>query len=184
MVATAKRGRLVALVCGAALALAGCESSSEGSATPSAPSIAPETPTGFDPCTDIPQEVLDSEGLEDPMPDDSRAGGGLKWDGCMWVITDGYTPSIRTTNITLEMVREKNFPEETEFTAGTRKAISTRQLESHAEASCIVNVEMRGGSLEFALTNPSSNRKTGHLDTCDLARNLAVKVAPSIPAGA
>jgi hypothetical protein len=187
MVVIAGRERLVvALMCGAVLALTltGCESSSEGTATPDTPSMAPAAPTGFDPCTDIPQEVLDSEGLEDPMPDDSSAGGGLKWDGCMWVITDGYTPSIRTTNITLEMVKGKNFPEATEFTAGGRQAISTRQLEAHAEASCIVNVQMNGGSLEFALTNPASNRKTGHLDTCGLARTLATKVAPSIPAGA
>lgn len=184
MVATAGRGRLiVALVCGAVLTLTGCDSSSEGAVTGATPSVAPEVPDGFDPCLDIPQEVLDSEGLRSPRPDDSSASGGIKWDGCTWRITDGYTAGIRTTNITLEMVKSKNFPEETEFSAGDRKAISTRQLEDHAEASCIVNVEMNGGSLEFMLSNPSSNRKTGHLDTCELARNLAGKVAPSIPAG-
>ncbi|WP_082681643.1 DUF3558 domain-containing protein [Nocardia jinanensis] len=170
-------------MCGAVLALTGCESSSEGSATPATPSVAPEVPSGFEPCTDIPQAVLDSEGLRSSRPDDSSAGGGIKWNGCMWVITDGYTARIQTTNITLEMVKGKNFPEATEFTAGDRRAISTRQSTSHVEASCIVNVEMDGGSLEFGLTNPASNRKTGHLDTCELARNLAGKVAPSIPAG-
>lgn len=177
------RGSLVALVCGAVLALTGCQSSSEGTAAPSTPSVAPEVPVGFEPCTDVPQEVLASEELRSPRPDDSSAGGGIKWNGCTWRITDGYTAGIRTTNMTLEMVKVKNFPEEMEFVAGGRKAISTRQLEAHAEASCIVNVEMNGGSLEFMLSNPSSNRKTGHLDTCELARNLASKVAPSIPAG-
>jgi hypothetical protein len=102
----------------------------------------------------------------------------------MWVNADGYTASIQTTNITLSMVKGKNFPEAKEFTAGGRKAISTRQLEAHAEASCVVNVEMKGGTLEFGLTNPPSAPLTGHLDTCELARNLASKVAPSLPGDA
>ncbi|MFI1459256.1 DUF3558 domain-containing protein [Nocardia carnea] len=178
-----KRRVLVALVSGAVLALTGCESSTEETVTPATPSVAPDVPVGFEPCTDIPQEVLGSEGLRSPSPNDSSSGG-IKWNGCMWVQTDGYGASIQTTNITLQMVKDKHFPEETEFTVGDRRAISTRQLEEHAEASCIVNVEMKGGSLEISLTNPPSRRKTGHLDTCELARNLANKVAPTIPANA
>ncbi|MFI2231884.1 DUF3558 domain-containing protein [Nocardia testacea] len=188
MVATAGRGRLiVALVCGAVLTLTGCESSTD-SATPTetseSPSLAANVPAGFDPCTDIPQSVLDSEGLEQKIPDSSDLSSGVKRQGCMWVQTDGYAASIVTTNVTLDMVRGKNFPEATEFTIGSRRALSTRQLEAHAEESCYVNVEMTGGSLEFGLTNSSSNRKTGHLNTCDLARTLAEKVAPTIPVGA
>lgn len=182
MVIAGKRRLLITLVSGSVLALTGCESSTGESATSTTPSVASEVPAGFDPCTDIPGGVLDSEGLRDPTPNDSSAGG-IKWNGCMWVQTDGYGASIQTTNITLEMVKNKHFPEETQFTAGSRPAISTRQLQDHAEHSCIVNVEMVGGSLEFTLTNPPSRRKTGHLDTCELARNLAIKVAPSIPAG-
>ncbi|WP_328398101.1 DUF3558 domain-containing protein [Nocardia sp. NBC_00416] len=184
--ATSGRGRLIALVCGAVFVLAGCESSTQGETTTegsATPSIAADVPAGFDPCIDIPQDVLDSEGLEDPMPQNSDTSGG-KWEGCMWVQTDGYTASIQTTNITLDMVKGKNFPEATVFTAGGRQAISARQSEAHPKASCVVNVEMNGGSLEFGLTNPPSRDKTGHLDTCDLARALATKIAPTIPAGA
>lgn len=181
MAIAGKRRLLIALFSGAVLALTGCESSTEETATPTP--TTPEVPAGFEPCTDIPQEILDSEGLRSPTPSDSSSGG-IKWNGCMWVQTDGYGVSIQTTNITLQMVQDKKFPEEKAFTAGDRRAISTRQLEEHAEASCIVNVEMKGGSLEISLTNPPSRRKTGHLDTCELARNLANKVAPTIPANA
>lgn len=184
MVAAGKRKALIALMGAAVLVLTGCESATEGSEGPETPSVAAEVPAGFDPCTDIPQEVFNSEGLRNPRPDDSSASGGIKWEGCMWVNADGYTASIQTTNITLAMVKGKNFPDTEEFTAGGRKAISTRQLEAHAEASCVVNMEMNGGSLEFGLTNPPSAPLTGHLDTCELARNLAGKVAPSIPGDA
>ncbi|WP_328389825.1 DUF3558 domain-containing protein [Nocardia sp. NBC_00416] len=183
MAVSANRMRWGVLACGAVLALAGCESGTEGSAGPVTPSMAAEVPAGFDPCTDIPQEVLESEDLAGySRPTSSDTSGG-KWKGCVFIQTDGYAAGIQTTTVTVDMVRDKGFPEATEFTAGGRKAISTRQLEEHAEASCFVNVEMNGGSLEFGLTNPSSNRKTGHLDTCELARALAEKVVPAIPAG-
>ncbi|WP_280433992.1 DUF3558 domain-containing protein [Nocardia carnea] len=165
------------------MALTGCESSTGGSAAPVTPSMAPDVPVGFDPCTDVPQSVLDSEGLRNKIPDDTESSSGVMWRGCLWGQPDGYSASIQTTNLTLDMVRDKNFSDATEFTVGPRKAISTRQLEEHSEESCFVNIEMNGGSLEFGLTNPSSGDKTGHLDTCELARGLAEKVAPSIPAG-
>lgn len=186
MVAIGNRKRLIALVCGSVFVLAGCDSSTEGaSATqvPAGPTLAAEVPAGFDPCTDIPQGVLDSEGLRNKVPDKSEKSSGAKWVGCLWGQPDGYSASIRTTNLTLELVRSKNFADATEFTAGGRPALSTRQLEQRPDESCHVNVEMEGGTLEFGLTNPPSGDKTGHLDTCELARSLAQKVAPSIPAG-
>jgi hypothetical protein len=187
VVAVGNRGQLIALVCGVVLVLSGCGSSTEGAASPEVPAdptLAAEIPTGFDPCTDIPQEVLDSEGLRNKNPDKSVRSSGAKWLGCLWAQPDGYGVSIRTTNLTLELVRSKDFPDATEFTAGGRPALSARQLEHRPKESCHVNVEMVGGTLEFGLTNPPSRSKTGHMDTCELARALAGKVAPSIPAGA
>lgn len=187
MVAMGNRKRLTALVCGAVFVLAGCDSSTEGAASPevpAGPTLAAEIPAGFDPCNDIPQDVLDSEGLRGKNPDKSERSSGAKWVGCLWAQPDGYGVSIRTTNLTVELVRSKNFADATEFTAGGRPALSTRQLEHRPEESCHVNVEMKGGSLEFGLTNPPSRSKSGQTDTCVLARALAEKVAPSIPAGA
>ena len=175
-----KCGLLVALVSGI-LALTGCGSSSADEAA--APSATPEAPSGFQPCTDVPQAVLDSEELRNRTPDDATAGG-IVWDGCMWLQTDGYSVGIRTTNMTLEMVKGKNFPGTEGFEAGGRPAVVSQQGEAPLNASCNVNVQMVGGSLEFLLSNPPSRSKTGHLDTCELVRNLASKVAPNIPAAA
>ncbi|WP_280421884.1 DUF3558 domain-containing protein [Nocardia carnea] len=178
-----KRRLVIALVGGAALALTGCESSTGGSAAPVTPSLAPDVPAGFNPCTDVPQSVLDSEGLKMPTADDTELSSGAKWRGCIWASADGYAVGIQTTNLTLDMVREKNFPETEEFTLGARRALSTRRAEGNPEESCYVNIEMTGGSLQFRLTNPASAPDTGHLDSCELARTLAGKVEPSIPAG-
>jgi hypothetical protein len=180
--------RLTILAVGAALVLAGCGRTGDGTtpteASSAKPSIGPEVPTGYDPCTDIPQSVLDSESLRHKTNEDSNASGGVKWRGCGWVQPDGYAPAIRTTNLTVDMVRDKKFADAREYSISGRRAISTRQVEERLDAVCVVNVEMKGGSLEFFVSNQPSNRKTGQLDTCVLAKSLAEKVVPTLPATA
>lgn len=177
--------RLTVLAVGAALVLAGCGPADDGAAPTGAssasPSLATDAPTGYDPCADIPQSVLDSENLRSKDKKDANSSGGVKWRGCMWAQPDGYVATIRTTNLTVDMVRNKNFADTREYAIGGRRAISTRQVEEHPDAVCTINVEMKGGSLEFFLSNPPSNRKTGHLDTCALAKTLAEKVVPTVP---
>ncbi|WP_280238862.1 DUF3558 domain-containing protein [Nocardia abscessus] len=178
--------RLSVLAIGAALVLTGCGPSDDDAAptgtSPASPSTAPDAPTGYDPCADIPQSVLDSENLRYKTNEDRNAPGGIKWRGCGWVQPDGYAPAITTTNISVDMVRDKKFADTREYTINGRRAISTRQVEEHPDAVCTINVEMKGGSLEFFLSNPPSNRKTGQLDTCALAKSLAEKVVPTMPA--
>lgn len=180
--------RLAILAVGAALVLTGCgpadDDASPTPASSASPTIPPDVPTGYDPCTDIPQSVLDSENLRSKDKQDSNASGGIKWRGCGWLQTDGYAPVITTTNITVDMVRDKRFPDTREYAINGRRAISTRQVEEHPDAVCTINVEMKGGSLEIFLSNPPSRKNTGSLDTCALARTLAEKVVPTIPATA
>ncbi|WP_406280400.1 DUF3558 domain-containing protein [Nocardia sp. NBC_00881] len=187
MTSGANSQRLTIFAVGAALALAGCGPSTDGDVKPTGspsanPSIAPDVPTGYNPCTDIPQSVLDSESLRSKDKEDSDASGGVKWRGCAWLQTDGYAPAIRTTNLTVDMVRDKKFADAREYTINGRRAISTRQVDEHPDAVCTINVEMKGGSLEFFLSNPPSNRKTGQLNTCELAKALAEQVVATMPA--
>ncbi|MFF3226349.1 DUF3558 domain-containing protein [Nocardia suismassiliense] len=181
------------LVLGAVFVLAGCGPADDGDRKPTGSTNSPATsktglaadvPSGFNACNDIPQAVLDSEKLLDKTPNDSNANGGIKWRGCLWAKTDGYAASIQTTNITVDMVQDKKFPDSREFTIGNRRALSTRQIADRPAEACTVNVEMKGGSLELNLTNPASSKATGHLNTCDLARGLAEKIAPAMPATA
>ncbi|WP_083894339.1 DUF3558 domain-containing protein [Nocardia tenerifensis] len=179
--------RVVAVGCGAVVLLGGCGPSDDGdgkagSSSTSKTSVAPDVPAGYDPCKDVPQSVLDSEKLLDKTPDNSSVDGGIKWRGCLWAQTDGYAASIQTTNITVEMVRARHFPDTHEFSIDGRRAISSRQSTDHPDAACTVDVEMKGGSLEVSLSNPPSRRNTGQLDTCELTRKLAEKVVPTMPA--
>ncbi|NEW55719.1 DUF3558 domain-containing protein, partial [Nocardia cyriacigeorgica] len=160
--------------------------SSAGSTSTTEGSIPENAPTGFDPCTDIPQDVLDSEGLHNRSNSDAEGAKGIEWRGCRWVVSDGYGASIRTTNITVDMVGESSgrVVREEYTIAGRDVVASHTDDEKDPRSVCTLQVAMTGGSLEFLLSNPASNRKTGHIDTCQLARTLAEKVVPLIPANA
>ncbi|MFD0366187.1 DUF3558 domain-containing protein [Nocardia sp. GCM10030253] len=179
-----------AFAVGAVVLLSGCGPSTGGEAKPATststrPSLAEGVPRSYNPCNDVPQSVLDSEKLGMKSVAESDAGGGVIWRGCRWVRPNGYAVSIRTTNLTVDLIRSRNFAEATEFTIGGRRAISTRQFDGpFIKEACTVDVEMKGGSLEFNLNNPPSNRDTGSTDSCVLARRLAENVVPSLPATA
>lgn len=178
-----------AVVAGASVVLvaAGCGTSTGGSAETSASaaqSVAPQVPSGFDPCTDIPQEVLDTEGLHSTNSStstDEMRRGDIAWSGCRWVVSDGYSASISATNLTLDMVRKKAVPGAREDVVHGREVIVAQH---GGPTSCTLNAEITGGSLEFLVDNPPSRRLTGDQHPCDIATRLAEKVLPLIPAGA
>lgn len=194
------RGRYL-LAIGAVVLVAGCggstdgeaqpvgtvESTSEsGSTTTTEGAIAADVPNGFDPCVDIPESVLASEGLHNRSNTDSDGSKGIKWRGCGWVVSDGYGASIRTTNITVDMVRENSRRVvRDEYTIDGRDTVaSNTDDEKDPRSVCTLHVAMSGGSLEIFLDNPSSRRKTGQTDTCQLARTLAEKIVPLVPPNA
>lgn len=184
------------VVAGVVLVGAGCDSSDGGgdkttsssASTTTGATIAPDVPAGFNTCTDIPKSVLDSEKLRvGSSPNaDSNAPGGIKWRGCRWASPDSYAASITTTNITVDAVRgNKKVTIRDQYTIAGRQAVASHAADATDPLTgCTLYVEMQGGSLEFLLDNPRSNKETGNIDTCVLARQLAEKVVPLVPAGA
>ncbi|MEU6832678.1 DUF3558 domain-containing protein [Nocardia beijingensis] len=183
----------IAIAAGVILAVGGCgigddrspiATGSSNPANSASPSLAADVPRGFDPCTGIPADVFASENLKAKGRDDTDAPGGIMWRGCGWVTRggNGYAVSITTTNITLDQVQAKHFADAEEFHLAGRRAISSRQ--DLAESGCIVSVEMNSGSLDFLVDNPKSSPDTGQTAPCQIARKLAEKVVPSVPAGA
>ncbi|MBF6081817.1 DUF3558 domain-containing protein [Nocardia cyriacigeorgica] len=194
------RGRYL-LAIGAVVLVAGCGGSTDGEAQPvgtveatgsagststTEGSIPENAPSGFDPCVDIPEDVLASEGFRSSSPSDGAGANGIKWQGCRWAQSDAYSASIRVTNITVDMVRDNDARTiRDEYTIAGREAIASNAAdEDNPRSVCTLHVAMKGGSLEFLLNNPPSNRKTGQIETCQLARTLAEKVVPHIPADA
>lgn len=173
---------------GVALLVTGCGSGSGETASPVTTTtglpIAAEAPSSFDPCTDIPQEVLASEDLRRGVTDANVDGSrGVKWRGCRYVAPDSYAVGITTTNLTLPVVRENDeFSVRQEYSVDGRAAIAVDAAgDSDVRASCLFYVEMEEGSLELSMDNPASRNKTGHIDTCQLSLGLAEKIVPLIP---
>ncbi len=180
------RGGVVVL--GLAAVLSGCNSDDGASADQSAsatPTIAADVPSGFDACTGIPQSLLQSEQLIKPEVDSKDGNGGIKWRGCGWIQSDGYGATIDTTNITLAMVRaNKEFSVVEELTVAGRPAITSYVGGQDPHVDCAINVEMKGGSLEISIDNPTSRKKSGNQHSCDIAKRLAEGIAPAIAAEA
>ncbi|MFD3596761.1 DUF3558 domain-containing protein [Nocardia sp. NPDC058640] len=187
-----KRWHGLVVVVGAALVISACgPDSPPEQPTNTSPTFAAGVPTGFDPCTQIPVEVFESENLRPDRNPVSNldAPNGVKWRGCGWGYKngDGYGTKIRTTNLTLEMIRARNFTDAEEFATGGRQAIVSRQQDAAVPGPghvCTANVDIRDGSLDIFISNPEYVPATGHIPACTIARTLAEKIAPSIPAGA
>ena len=182
--------RVLAGTAAAGLLLAGCGPDTDGnppaSADTATSTMLPPAPTAFDPCSSAMQPILDSEGLHGQDKADSNGNAGTQWRGCGWVQSDGYATSIRTTNITLPMIRENtSWKIAEELTIGGRAAVIYHDSEAtDLKHDCLLNLELKGGSLQFSLDNPASNKKTGDMDTCDIAKTLATKVVSVIPPSA
>ncbi|WP_431957680.1 DUF3558 domain-containing protein [Nocardia lijiangensis] len=193
-----KKAVLMVGVLAAGVGLVGCGGSTEGEARPSGgvtssaatgSGLAVDVPTSYNPCTDVPEGVLKSERLAKAVADNkTKADGpnGTKWRGCSWVMSggNGYATSIQATNLTIPYIRANYFNDVHEITIAGRPAITARRSDTRASEVCSINVEMKGGSLEFQIDNPPSRRETGHIDTCQLGVTLAEKVVPTLPAGA
>ena len=177
---------VVAGVC-AALMTAGCGASTgengESAESPTKGQLsAPKVPDGFDPCVDIPQEVLDTEGLHSTNSSTSKdemRRGDIAWSGCNWVVSDGYGAGVSATNLTIDKVREKDAAIVRETVVDDRTVVITQR--ENALDSCTLNAELVGGSLEFGITNPPSRRLTGDQPACDIGVRLAEKVLPLVP---
>ncbi|MGQ4617317.1 DUF3558 family protein [Nocardia sp. R7R-8] len=182
--------RATGLAFGAVMLLAGCgpgdNDSSKGTTSTPGPSLAADVPRSYDPCKDVPESVLAAEklhGRDLANLDADSPYGRIKWQGCAWVRSNGYAASIRTTNLTIDVVRSRNYADTREFMVNGRRAISTRQFDGpHIMEACTLDVEMKGGgSLEFGVNNPPSRSETGTVDSCEIARMLAEKVVPTMP---
>ncbi|MFD4461081.1 DUF3558 domain-containing protein [Nocardia sp. NPDC058480] len=165
------------------LATVGCSNNAGPAPTSADPTPATAKPADFDPCTDIPAEVLKSENLSLTRPEDGDSNG-IKTHGCGYFMVGGYDVRIVRTTLTLPQIKDK-FPDsyrEQQF--GSRAGAFYGLFADRGSESCVMNLEMKTGSLEFDLANPPTRKKTGHMDSCQLVTDLANKVIPSIPEGA
>ncbi len=176
----------VALAMGGVLLIAGCNSGGSakptGAATSTTAAMASDVPTGYDPCSDIPQSVLDSLQWTLKLPRKNSAGN-IVWRGCGWAKSTDYAVTVYMTNATVDVVRAENLLDPQEFTVDGRRAISTIQDPDHPSQQCTVDVAVKGGSLEVFITNSDASDPAGSADaSCQIARNAAQQIVPTLPA--
>ncbi|WP_373291635.1 DUF3558 family protein [Nocardia camponoti] len=173
------------LSCALALVTVGCTNDPGTEPPSSSPTEATSVskPADFDPCTDIPDAVLTSEQLRKTRPEDSDSAG-VTTHGCGYFMLQGYDVRIVRTSVSLSDIKAK-FPDsyrEQQF--GSRQGAYYTLFPQYGDRSCVINVAMNTGSLEFDLRNPATASKTGDLDTCQLATDLTNKIVPLIPESA
>ncbi|MEV0538217.1 DUF3558 family protein [Nocardia salmonicida] len=186
MIRTAKIGtRKVFLpgllaVCAMALVTAGCSDPQPPVAEDPTAETTTAKPVDFDPCTDIPQSVLKSEGLALTGPEDWERDG-TKAHGCGYIVTEnGYDVRIVRTTRTLADIKAKFADSYREEQFGSRTGAFYGLFAHRGAESCVVNLAMKTGSLQFDLANPATG-VNGDTDSCVLVTNLVNKVLPSIP---
>ncbi|MBO0856415.1 MAG: DUF3558 domain-containing protein, partial [Nocardia sp.] len=179
------RGVAMVVAAGASVLVGGCGSSGGGqSSGAAATSMTVEVPQGFDPCNDIPSSVLDSLQLHSKIDADYGDGTPTHWVGCQWVRSNYYSVSVRMTNVTLDAVRQHQFQDTKDLTIAGRPAISSRQAPDHPDRQCTIDVQVKGGSIEFFLGKGRDYGEggAGELDACDMAQDVATKITPLVPA--
>lgn|GEM_PF-2316884 len=172
------------------LLIAGCNSGGGQAAqgatkAPTTSTIAPDVPAGFDVCKDIPQSVLQAESFGNPDPDIHYADGAVKWRGCGWDQKggDGYSVTIDMTNITLPMARaNKQFSVVKEMTIDGRPTVVYIPAGQQGTAEhCLMDVQVKGGSLELSVINDPSAKATAGQDSCEIGERLANEIVPALP---
>lgn len=176
--------RCSAAAIGAAALLAGCNSGGGGTSAASSSqasatsTMAAAAPTSFDGCK-LPQSVIDAEHFDsDPTNSNMDANGGIKFRGCIWVVDDGFSVSVRTTNMTVQMIEGmSDYKVAERLTVDGRQAVTYHTSgDADLRADCIMNVEMTGGGLDLSVDNPASGKATGTQDSCQIAQRIAGEI--------
>ncbi len=185
MAGTAKTARAAALILGAALALAGCNSESGDSApTPSSASGAAKTTaaattsaapqaTIWNPC-DIPDSAIAALGLNTGSKDSTVAGADFPgWKVCSWLAgPKTYSFTIMSSEHALGEVRQRtDYVDFTPTTVGSHEAIQYRNTGAVSDLVCYVSAEMSYGVVTFKVHNRYGVAGAG--DPCAEVRRLS-----------
>ncbi|PPJ28362.1 hypothetical protein C5E45_00505 [Nocardia nova] len=165
-----------------AIAASGCESGDHDGLPKSA--LPTTLPSSFDPCKDIPADVLASlELVSEGRSIPPRIGGvGEQYKGCEFRTKDGYAPRrgsstyIQATNMTMDYFT-RNFAPEHQFNsfdiAGRKVATS-----SYTGLPCVLFISLKEGGVEVGPLSVAER------DSCQVLTEVATAIIPHIPQNA
>ncbi|MGV0901537.1 DUF3558 domain-containing protein [Mycobacteroides chelonae] len=190
-VASPKMSRLAA-VSVLALVLAGCSSTISGSGIASTPgsastsqpstSTAGHSPVKFDPCKDIPANIITQLQLDDGAPRaDSQNGGEIKNVFCMYHSRGDYYLTIAASNYTLDMLKKAgNYWGFQDLEIGGRPALFGYRMPEPSVDSCALNIAASTG-VYGVMVGTARHSFAPYPDCLTAARTNAEVLAPYFP---
>ncbi|WP_157227134.1 DUF3558 domain-containing protein [Nocardia asiatica] len=171
----------VAALAGVVLVASGCESGTNGTATPS-PTVDTSAATAalWDPCTQVPNSTLQQIGVR---PDTKRSGvAGVEepgWKVCSWN-NDDFNLGVSTTIHTVDVFKAK--PDNIDFSdisiAG-RDGVQHRRTSDRFNELCDLIFPANSGSYGVTISNRASAKNPA--EPCSRARAAAVILVPTFP---
>ncbi|MFC8047947.1 DUF3558 domain-containing protein [Nocardia sp. NPDC057353] len=154
---------------------AGCESSTEGSATPS--SIAPEAL--FNPCV-VPDGVVVAAGADPASKNDNPFGTPRTgWVGCRW-LADRYALRIFATTKTIDEFRANDyFKDFREADLAGRQAVTFAEGRETPPGNCSVAYPTSQGTIQFLVSKDVTLAELP--DPCEIVLRAARSADQSIP---
>ncbi|WP_280490466.1 DUF3558 domain-containing protein [Nocardia carnea] len=180
---TADFVRAMLATAAAAALVAGCTSSTDGVATgTSAP-----TTTGpievFNPCTELPDQVVTEVGLSPASKDvvTDAPEGESSWRVCAWRTPDNLIRvSILSTSHTLDEARtNENLVQTVETTVGSRPALRSYDKAETDGRSCYTSFAAEQGMFEIKATWFEEDGWTR--DICEISGEFATALEPHLP---
>lgn len=174
------------------LLLAGCSSTISGSGTTStsnsvAPSQPPTSTAGhtsvkFDPCKDIPANVITQLQLDDGSPrPDSQDAGEIKNVFCMYHSRGDYYLTIAASNYTLDMLKKAgNYWGFQDLEIGGRRALFGYRTPEPSVDSCALNIAASTG-VYGVMVGTARHSFAPYPDCLTAARTNAEALVPYFP---
>ncbi|WP_063037068.1 DUF3558 domain-containing protein [Nocardia grenadensis] len=180
---TAALIRAILVTAAAAVLATGCTSSTEGAATGAAASTTTGSIAIYNPCTELPAQVVAEIGLNPATKNvvTDPPEGESSWRVCAWRTPDNSVRvSILSTSHTLDEARaNENLVQTVETTVGSRSALRSYDAAETDGRSCYTSFEAEQGMFEVKATWFEEDGWTR--DICEVSGEFATALDPHLP---
>ncbi|MEU2125382.1 DUF3558 domain-containing protein [Nocardia niwae] len=171
----------VAALAGVVLAASGCESGTNGTATPSTTiDTSAATAALWDPCTQVSDQVLQKIGVS-PSTRESGVSGVEEpgWKHCNWSSADFALGVWSTIHSVDDFRRKEGNIEFTDISVGGRGGVQYRRAKDKHDEDCDLVFPASRGSLSITIYNHASSKNV--IAPCTRAMTAAETLVPIFP---
>ncbi|MGY1979957.1 DUF3558 domain-containing protein [Nocardia gipuzkoensis] len=171
----------VAAIAGVVLVASGCESGTNGTATPSTTvDTSAATAALWDPCTQVSDQLLEKIGVS-PSTRESGVGGVEEpgWKHCNWSSADFALGVWSTIHSVEDFKKKEGNIEFTDISVGNRTGVQYRRTKDKFDEDCDLVFPSSHGALSITIYNHASSKNV--VAPCTRARTAAESLVPIFP---